>query len=285
MAEWSETWTYLDGDWHHGNPAILGPRDHAAWLGSSVFDGARSFEGVTPDLDLHCARVNQSASALGMSPTMSDEEIYTLAREGVEKFSTEIATYIRPMYWAANGLATTVEPDPDTTRFCLCIYDTPMPNVPAGFSLTVSPFRRPTIECMPVNAKAGCLYPNNSRALSEAKARGFDNALLLDMLGNVAELATANVFMVKDGVVFTPAANGTFLSGITRRRALILLKEAGMEVVETTLSVKDFADADEIFSTGNYSKVMSVSRFDDRDLQPGPVAAKAKKLYWEWAHA
>jgi branched-chain amino acid aminotransferase len=91
--------------------------------------------------------------------------------------------------------------------------------------------------------------------------------------------------MVKDGVVFTPAANGTFLSGITRRRAMILMRESGMEVVETTLSVKDFKEADEIFSTGNYSKVMAINKFDDRELQPGPIAAKVRKLYWDWAHA
>jgi branched-chain amino acid aminotransferase len=63
------------------------------------------------------------------------------------------------------------------------------------------------------------------------------------------------------------------------------MKDAGLEVVEKTLSVSDFEDADEIFSTGNYSKVMPINKFKDRELQPGPVAAKAKKLYWDWAHA
>ena len=285
MVEWSETWTYLDGEWLEGNPQIIGPRDHAAWLGTTVFDGARSFEGVTPDLDLHCQRVNKSALALGLKPTMDSDVIYSLAKEGVAKFSSDTALYIRPMYWAVDGLANAVAADPESTRFCLCIYDTPMPDLPTGFSLNVSSFRRPTLECMPVNAKAGCLYPNNARALTKARDEGFDNTLLLDMLGNVAELATANIFMVKDGVIFTPAANGTFLSGITRRRSIILMKESGLDVVETTLSVSDFEEADEIFSTGNYSKVMPINKFKDRELQPGPVAAKAKKLYWDWAHA
>ena len=285
MVEWSQTWTYLDGEWHEGNPPILGPRDHAAWLGSTVFDGARSFEGVTPDLDLHCQRVNSSCVAMGMKPTMEADEIYSLAREGVAKFSKETALYIRPMYWATDGLANAVAPDPHSTRFCLCLYDTPMPDVPTGFSVVTSQFRRPTLECMPVNAKAGCLYPNNARALTAARAAGYDNALLLDMLGNVAELATANIFMVRDGVVFTPAPNGTFLSGVTRSRTMNLLRESGMEVVESTLSIKDFEEADEIFSTGNYSKVMAVNKFNQRELQPGPVAAKAKKLYWDWAHS
>ena len=138
---------------------------------------------------------------------------------------------------------------------------------------------------MPTNAKAGCLYPNNGRAILEAKMRGFDNALVLDMLGNVAETGSSNIFMVKDSHVLTPAPNGTFLSGITRSRTLTLLAEAGYKVGERTLSVRDFMEADEIFSTGNHSKVVPVVRIENRDLQPGPVAKKARELYWEWAHS
>ncbi|MGO4839211.1 branched-chain amino acid aminotransferase, partial [Rhizobiaceae sp. 2RAB30] len=177
-----------------------------------------------------------------------------------------------------------VPADPASTRFCLCLYESPM-MPPEGFSISVSPFRRPSLETMPTNAKAGCLYPNNGRAIMEAKMRGFDNALVLDMLGNVAETGSSNIFMVKDGVVFTPGANGTFLSGITRSRTISLLAEDGMQTVERTLSVREFMEADEIFSTGNHSKVVPVTRIEQRSLQPGPVARKARKLYWDWAHS
>jgi branched-chain amino acid aminotransferase len=119
----------------------------------------------------------------------------------------------------------------------------------------------------------------------EARGRGFDNALVRDLLGNVAETGTANVFMVKDGIVLTPAPNGSFLAGVTRRRVIALLREAGIEVQERALNAADFFDADEIFSTGNYSKVVPVTRIEERELQPGPVQAKARRLYWEWAHA
>ena len=145
-----------------------------------------------------------------------------------------------------------------------------------GFSVTLSPYRRPTLESMPVDAKAGCLYPNNARALFEAQSRGFDNAIVCDMLGNVAELATSNIFMAKDGVVFTPVPNGTFLAGITRQRVIGLLREAGVTVIEKTLTYQDFQTADEIFSTGNYSKVVPVGRIGDRPLQPGPFYDKAR---------
>lgn len=280
----STTWTYVDGDWHEGNVAIVGPRSHVLWLASAVFDGARWFEGVAPDLDLHAARVNVSARALGLEPTMTPEEIVGLTWDGLKRFDGRTAVYIRPMYWAEDGGYMGVPADPATTRFCLCLYEAPM-MAPSGFSLTVSPFRRPTLETMPTNAKAACLYPNNGRIILEAKGRGFDNALVRDMLGNVAETGSTNIFMVKDGRVVTPAANGTFLAGITRQRSLTLLKEAGFEVAEATLSVADFMAADEIFSTGNHSKVVPVIRIEDRDLQPGPVAKKLRELYWAWAHS
>jgi branched-chain amino acid aminotransferase len=182
------------------------------------------------------------------------------------------------------GRLPSVPPDPESTRFLLCLYEAPLPPPTGGLSLTVSPFRRPTVETMPTDAKAGCLYPNNGRAITEARSRGFDNALVLDMLGNVAETGTANIFLVKDGVVRTPAPNRSFLNGITRQRVVTLLCEEGVEVQETMLTVADFLDADEIFSTGNYAKVVPVTRIEDRELQPGPVQAKARKLYWDWAH-
>jgi branched-chain amino acid aminotransferase len=283
-AAQSTTWTFIDGDWHEGNVAVVGPRSHVMWLGSSVFDGARWFEGVAPDLDRHAERVNASAAALGLKATKTPDEIIGLTWDGLKKFDGKTAVYIRPMYWAEHGGYMGVPADPASTRFCLCLYEAPM-QPPTGFSLTVSPFRRPTIETMPTNAKAGCLYPNNGRAILEARERGFDNALVMDMLGNVAETGSSNIFMVKDGEVLTPAATGTFLSGITRARTIALLAANGTPTREVALRVKDFLEADEIFSTGNHSKVVPVTRIENRDLQPGPVAKRVRQLYWDWAHS
>ena len=201
---------------------------------------------------------------------------------GLKDFDGKTAVYIRPMYWAEDGGYMGVPADAETTRFCLCLYESPM-IASAGFTVGVSPFRRPTPETMPTLAKAGCLYPNNGRAILEAKARGFDNALVLDMLGNVAETATSNVFMVKDGVVLTPIPNGCFLNGITRQRVIALLREAGREVVEASLTVDDFMAADEIFSTGNHSKVVPVTGIEGRALQAGPVYRQARDAYLDFA--
>jgi branched-chain amino acid aminotransferase len=279
----SKTWTFYEGDWHEGNVPIMGPRTHAAWLGSMVFDGARAFEGVTPDLDLHCARVNTSAQRFVLKALVDVDTWVGLVRDGLKRFDARAELYIRPMYWAESGAPGGVRQDPESTRWCLCLYEAPMPT-PTGSAITLSPYRRPTLECAPTDAKAGCLYPNNARALIEAHGRGFDNCLLRDLLGNIAELGTANVFMAKDGVVYTPAPNTSFLNGITRQRVIALLRGAGVTVVETVLSYADFLGADEIFSSGNYTKVSPVTRIDDRQLQAGPFYRQARELYWEFAH-
>src|SRR6201993_4097893 len=257
------TWTYFEDRWQEGCVPIMSPRTHAAWLCSVVFDGARAFEGVTPDLELHCARVNESAKKMFLKPTVPTEDWVKLALEGVSRFQKNTALYLRPMYWAEKEGPWVQAHDPESTRWCLCIYEAPM-RQPKGFSVTISPYRRPTLDSMPVDAKAGCLYPNNARALFDVHARGFDNAIVCDMLGNVAELATSNIFMAKDGVVYTPIANGTFLAGITRQRVIGLLRGSGITVVEKSLKFDDFRGADEIFSSGNYSKVVPVAKIEDR---------------------
>ena len=159
-----------------------------------------------------------------------------------------------------------------------------MPAADAATTLCRTRFRRPVLEDNVCNAKAGCLYPNNARMLVEARSKGFGNALVADAMGNVAESATGNVFMVKDGVVFTPIANGTFLSGLTRARHIANLRADGVEVIETVLSFDDFRAADEVFLSGNFAKVTPVRAFEDRQYSPGPMTRRVRDLYWDWAH-
>lgn len=279
-----QIWTWFEGDWHEGNLPIMGAADHGTWLGTLVFDGARYFNGVMPDLDLHCERVNASTRALGMKECIKTSKIIELAEEGVKKFTGDVPLYIRPMCWSTQGGDLAVDADPNSTAFALCIEEASMPPF-TGTTLTTTSFTRPTLASAVVNAKAGCLYPNNARMLQEAQSKGFANAICCDALGNVAETATANIFMVKDGEVFTPIANGTFLAGITRARVMKLLREAGIHVHESVLKIEDFHSADEIFLTGNYSKVTPAIKFEERDLPIGDISTKARDLYFEWAGA
>lgn len=275
--------TYFNGRWHDGDIAVMRAADHGAWLGSTVFDGARYAHGLTPDLDRHCARVNASAKALMLTPTVDAGEMVEIVKAGLKGFAPDTAVYIRPMYWGIDGDASTIGPAAEATGFCICLEAIPMPPEGATTTLTRTRFRRPVLEDAVVNAKAGCLYPNNARMLAEARSKGFGNALAADALGNVAESATANVFIVKDGVAMTPVPNCTFLAGITRARHIMNLRAAGVSVVETVLTFADVAAADEVFLTGNMCKVTPVVAFDDVTYQAGPIAQKARALYWDWA--
>lgn len=277
--------TYHQNQWRDGNVPVLGSADHGTWLGTLVFDGARQFDGVTPDLDAHCQRVNNSSQALGMNPTMSVADLVACAHEGLTQFDKDAAVYIRPMYWSTGYGEGFISADPESTDFCLCLQEIPMPDMQASARLTTTRFHRPTLDVATVNAKAACLYPNNARMIREAYSRGFTNALVCDALGNVAESATSNVFMVLDGDVYTPIPNGSFLNGITRQRIISLLREIGYTVHETTLNYDDVHAADEVFLTGNMAKVTPVTAFDSTEYKLGEVAMKARAAYMDWARS
>ena len=184
----------------------MGPRTHAAWLGSMVFDGARAFEGVTPDLELHCARVNRSAEIFLLKPLVSRRHLARPRRRRPQAFRPERRT-LHPA--DVLGRERTRRRHPARSGF-----DALVPvhlRGGAARSRTASRSRsrrigRPTPDSAPVDAKAAASIPTTHAPSSRRSARGFDNCLMRDMLGNIAELGTANVFMAKDGVVYTPAA-------------------------------------------------------------------------------
>ncbi|HKL68185.1 branched-chain amino acid aminotransferase [Salibaculum sp.] len=283
MATGTNISTYFDGAWHDGDIPVIKGADHGAWLGSNVFDGARFVNGLAPDLDKHCARVNRSAEALMLVPTVTTRDMVEIVREGLAAYPPGAAVYIRPMYWGlACGMAAIV-PGEGAPGFAICLEEVPMPPADHAIGVTTTRFRRPVLEDAVVNAKAACLYPNNARMLAEARSRGFQNALVADAMGNLAESATANVFLVKDGEVFTPIPNGTFLAGITRARHIANLRADGVTVHETVLTVEDARQADEVFLSGNMQKVTPVSAFDDTSYEVGPVTRRTRDLYWDWA--
>jgi branched-chain amino acid aminotransferase len=273
--------TYFKGEWAEGNAPIYGAMDHSLWLGSSVFDGARSIRGHMPDLRLHLQRVITSAERLGLQCPLSVAQMEALVREGVAKFAADAELYIRPLVFGGDGF---LIPTPEASGFALTLFDAPLPPF-SGFSACLSPLRRPDADMAPTDAKASALYANTTRALREAKARGFDNSVMLDSKGMVTEFGSSNIFLVTPaGEVATPVPNGTFLSGITRARVIDLLGAAGVKVVERSVRPEELDTAVEIFSTGNYGKVTPCIRYNERTLPVGPVATKARDLYAEFTH-
>ncbi len=284
MALGGKIVTFFEGEWHEGNAPIIGAADHVAWLGSQVFDGARQFEGVRPDLILNCERIIHSAEVMGMISPIDVDTIFGLSEEGCKKFNADAELYIRPMMWSKQGTPGIIDVEPESTGFALCIEELPMPAI-GTFSLTTSPFCRPRQDMAMTEAKAGSLYANNGRIMADARKRGFNNALSLDIDGNVAETASTNVFTVKDGEVFTPVPNGTFLNGLNRQRTIKLLQADGIKVTETQMTLSDFETADEIFCTGNIAKVMPVAKYEDRMMPECPITMRAREIYWDYSHS
>lgn len=270
--------TWFEGRWHDGNVPLIGAMDHAVWLASTIFDGARSIHRTVPDLRAHCERTHQSAQRAGLTLDVPVDEMMRIAIEGVGRFPPDADLYIRPLVFATEGLLV-----PEKCAFALTLFDAPLPPF-AGFSAHLSSRRRPSPLAALTDAKASALYPNVARALREAAAAGCQNAVVLDPDGNVAEFATANLFFVAaDGKVVTPAANGTFLAGITRARVISLLADEGVAVDQRPVAPAELLTAREIFSTGNYGKVVPCTRYEQRDLPIGPVATLARRKYMDFA--
>ena len=276
-----DAFTYINGEWLEGNPPIIGPISHASWLGSPVFDGARAFDGMAPDLDLHCQRLIHSAEAMLMTSPVSAETIQEISLTGLKKFGSKEELYVRPLIWAEDSMGL-LRCDPESARFCVTVVQMPMPE-DVGFSACLSSFRRPAANSAPTDAKAACLYPNGARAMQEAYGRGFENAVVLDLDGDVAEFASANLFAVIDGELVTPETNGTFLNGITRQRVIALMTAIGFNVVERKIQPEELLTSSEIFSSGNFGKVMFVNRYENRTLEAGPVYKKVRQAYWDYA--
>ena len=172
MATGTDVRTYFEGRWHEGDIHVMKAADHGAWLGSSVFDGARYARGLHPDLLAHCRRLNNSAHVMGITPVHTPEEIHAITLEGLKFYPPDAEIYIRPMYWALEGDHMAVVPKSGSTGFCICLETIPMPSPAKTVTLTTTTFQRPILASSVVNAKAGCLYPNNARMLREAMDKG-----------------------------------------------------------------------------------------------------------------
>jgi len=273
--------TFHKNKWHNGNYKIIGADENAAWLGLIVFDGARSFDGVYPDLDLHCKRSIKSAELLLMTPNILWEELYDLILDGISKFKNGTHLYIRINFWDSTRMRQKRNND---AEFSITLTDMPLNS--NGFSATISKYYlKPNQHYAPIGAKASCLYPNNILASMDAKQQGFDNCVMLDTNGNVAEFTMSNIFYIKNKEIFTPIPNNTFLNGITRQRIIKLLKKNNYKIYEKTINPNELYEADEIFSTGNLNKIQPIIKFENNDLGYGPITKEIYKLYMDFAYS
>ncbi len=281
------TTVWLDGNLLDDEELRLHALTHALHYGSSVFEGIRVYP--TPQgpaifrLREHVERLITGAAAYGMELAW-DADGLAGAIVATVRASGRDAAYVRPLAFFAGE---TVRLDPG--RECpvhVVIAVLPFEGLVPGssgvphFRATISPFMKTPSRALPSTVKAGGHYTNSIRALAEAHARGFDETILRNDRGEVAEGSGENVFFVRDGELFTNDADADILPGITRASVLAIAREAGITTRVRAMTVDDLNAADEAFFTGTAAEVVPIVAIDDRTFEgEGPVTQRLRTIY------
>lgn len=278
---------WLDGQWVDWQDAKVHVVTHGLHYGTGVFEGVRAYN--TPQgpaafrLHDHTERLFRSAHAVNLEIPHSPEELNAVQLEAVRRQGLDEA-YIRPLVYLGTqgvGLKTAgLEAHAMVAAWAWPSYHDPAA-MERGLKLITASIRRPSGDAMMHQAKATGNYLNAVLARHEATVGGFDEALMLDANGLVAEATGENIFLVRDGRLSTPPPVHC-LDGITRRTILTLAREMGYPVEERTFSVDELYVADEVFLTGTAAEVMPVAELDGRPIGTGgrgPITEKLQKLY------
>lgn len=263
---------WLDGGLVPWTEARLHVLSHGLHYASAVFEGERAYGGRIFEEGQHTDRLFHSAGVLGMEVPFSPDDIRAARRKVLEVNGLEDA-YVRPVVWRGSEMMG-ISAQRNTIHVAVAAWRWPSYFSPEarlkGIRLAHAKWRRPSPETAPVNTKAAGLYMTCTLSKHAAEAEGFDDALMLDHRGRVAETTGANVFYVKDGVIHTPVPD-CFLDGITRRTAIAIAKAQGVKVVEEVVMPEELAAAEEVFVTGTAAEITPVGQIGDVHYQPGPV--------------
>lgn len=264
---------WLDGKlvpWRESRMHVL---THALHYGSAVFEGERIYDGRVFRLSAHSARLIRSANLLDYDLPWSREEIDEATR-AVVKANNLTAGYIRPIAWrgsevlGVSAIGTTVHlaiaPWAQEGRLSVQARD-------AGINVTMAKYRRPSPDTAPGHAKVAGLYVICGIEKDRALKAGFDDALMLDWQGRIAETTGANIFLVIDGRLVTPTPHN-FLDGITRRAVMGMARTRGWTVEERDVMPEELSKASEVFLCGSAAEIVPVGSIDQHHFQAGPVA-------------
>jgi branched-chain amino acid aminotransferase len=263
---------WFDGklvDWQDAKLHVL---THGLHYASAVFEGERSYGGRIFKVREHGERLHQSARILGFDIPYSVEALEK-ARDEVMKANDIVDGYFRPIAWRGSEMMG-VSAQHNTIHVAIAAWPWPSYFSPEarqrGIKLAVSEWRRPAPDTAPTNSKAAGLYMICTMSKHKAEQAGFDDALMYDYRGYVAEATGANIFVAQDGKLHTPTPD-CFLNGITRRTVIDLAQRRGIEVIERRLDEADIAKADEIFITGTAAEVTPVGQVGDSHFQVGSI--------------
>ena len=253
---------------------------HALHYASAVFEGQRAYGGQIFKLAEHTARLHASAKALGFAIPWSAAQIDDACREVLEA-NAIVDGYVRPIAWRGSEMMG-VSAQKNTIHLAIAAWPWPSYFAPEarmkGIRLQTAAWRRPSPETAPVHAKAAGLYMICTMSKHQAEADGFEDALMLDYRGRVAEATGANIFLAIDGVLHTPDPD-CFLNGITRRTVIELARARGYEVIERAVMPDDLARAQEVFLTGTAAEVTPVGAIDGHAFQVGKLTKRMMDDY------
>lgn len=272
-------WIWLDGKlvpWREANVHIL---THALHYASSVFEGQRLYDGVIFRLSDHSRRLINSAKILGFDLPWTSEQIDAACNE-VVKANGLANGYVRPVAWRGSEQMG-VSAQKTKPHMAIAAWDWGAYFGAAsekGLRLDIAEWRRPAPYTAPVHAKAAGLYMICTLSKHKAEARGYDDAMMLDWRGQVAEGTGANAFFVKDGVLHTPTPD-CFLNGLTRQTVIELAKKRGIEVVERAIWPEELADFQQMFLTGSAAEVTPVVSAGPWNFEIGDMTRMIQKDY------
>ena len=273
-------WIWFDGKlvpWREANVHVL---THAMHYASSVFEGQRAYGGVIFRLSDHSARLRKSAELLGFDIPWTVEEIDAACNE-VVKANGFTDGYVRPVAWRGSEQMG-VSPKGTKPHLAIAAWEWGKyfaPEIAAkGLRLDIAPWRRPAPYTAPVHSKAAGLYMIATLSKKHADERGYDDALMFDWRGQVAEATGANAFFIKDGTLYTPTPD-CFLNGITRQTVMDLARRHGVEVVEKAIWPEELEGFQQMFITGSAAEVTFIQSAGPWNFEIGDLSRQLAQDY------
>ena len=271
---------WYNGDLVDWKDAKLHLLSHGLHYASSVFEGERAYSGKIFKLNEHTERLLDSASQLDLNVPYTLSEIKAACCLVLEKNNLKDA-YIRPIIW--RGAETMGVSAPNSKIHCaIAVWEWPSYFSPEdklkGIKLTLSKWKRPSPETIPCKAKAAGLYMICTLSKQEAESRGYDDALMLDWKGQIAEATGANIFFIIGNEIHTPVPD-CFLDGITRRTVIEIAKVQGLKIIERKIEIDELSDFEQCFITGTAAEVTPVSEIDNFNFSVGDQIMKLSDSY------
>ncbi len=271
---------WIDGEIKPWREAKIHVLSHGLHYASSVFEGERMYDGKIFESRKHSERFHKSAEILGMKIPLSVDALEEIKYD-ICKRNGLTSAYIRPVAWRG-GEQMGVSAKLTKTHVAVAAwawgtyFDAEKRNT--GISLKTSQWRKPAADTAPTQSKAAGLYMIATMSKHAVEDDGFDDALMLDYRGYVAEASAANLFAVKDGTLITPTPD-CFLNGLTRQTVIALAKDMGIPFEERHIKPEELSEFQEIFLTGTAAEVTAVGQIDDHKYSVGPITKKLREAY------